>query len=178
MNYLLQANGPYWYEIGASIATMVGVLGVIFLIIEHFANRNLRNIQLMHRCIDNFRQWFNGYDQKINMAYLELLNEEFFYFQKRLIEKKVAIEWIEGILDFIQVYGKGGAVLNTYLNQVNIETLPEWTNREVFFARIKYFIYPKLPANIIIPAVTETNHAKKKRELAKALYKHIKTYKY
>jgi hypothetical protein len=177
MIYLLQSN-LHWYEVGASIATMVGVLGVIFLIIEHFANRNLRNIQLMHRCIDNFRQWFNTYDQKVNISYLELLNEEFFYFQKRLIEKRVAIEWIEGILDFIQIYGKGDTILNTYLNQTSIETLGEWTNREVFFARIKYFIHPKLKVDIIIPAVNDPNHAEKKRELAKALYKHIKTYKY
>lgn len=177
MIYVLQAS-PHWYEIGASIATMLGVLGVFFLIIEHFANRNLRNIQLMHRCIDNFRQWFNQSNQKINISYLELLNEEFFYFQKKLIEKRVAIEWIQGILDFVQVYGKGGTILNNYLNQANIESLSEWINREVFFARIKYFIYPKLEKNIIIPEVSDPNHAKMKRELAIALYKHIKRYKY
>ena len=176
MIYLIDIHP--WYEVGADIATMISALAIVFLIVEYNASKNTRNIQLMHRCIDIFREWFNKPNQKVDIPYLELLNEELFYFQKRLIQKNVAIEWIEGILDFIQVHGNSGVLLNGYYNQTNIESLAEWENRKVFFARIRYFIYPKLQRNIIIPGINEKSHAKKKRELAKALYKHIKTYPY
>jgi hypothetical protein len=177
MMYFLQTV-PHWYEIGASIATMVGALGVLFLFGQHYYNKDVRNLQLMHRCIDNFRNWSEEYHQEINFFYLELFNEELFYFQQNLIVKKVALEWIEGILDYIQVYAEDGAILTNYNKQTNIEALSIWQNKEGFFARIHFFIYPPLDKSFGIPEFNEENHASKKRELAKALYRHIKNYKY
>ena len=166
-----------WTQIAANIATVFGVVGVIFLFFQYYHSKDLRNLQLMHRCIDIFRNWFNN-GQKVDFSYLELLNEELFYFQKRLIQKNVAVEWVEGILDFIVIYGKDNVVLNSYGNQTNIEELPNWNTQKMFFARVSYFARPKLEKNIIIPGVEDKDHAKKKRELALALFKHIKNYKY
>jgi hypothetical protein len=164
-------------QIAANIATVLGVLGIIFLFVQHYHNRDLRNLQLMHRCIDIFRDWFKN-NSKVDFSYLELLNEELFYFQKKLIQKKVAVEWIEGILDFIVIYGKNNVVLNTYNQQTDIEKLADWPRRKMFFARVSFFIRPKLEKNITIPDIEDRGHAKKKRELALALYKHIKNYQY
>ena len=177
MIFLLQLRTP-WYEIGANMATMVGVLGLVFLIVEYQTNKNVRNVQLMHRCIDSFRQWSLKTMPKVDFFYLELLNEEFFYFQKGMIQRKVSIEWVEGILDFIQVKGKDGIVLNNYNNQTDLETVPEWQGKQMFFARIQYFIETGLSKEFVIPSLENPKHREKKRELAIELHNHIKRYKY
>lgn len=164
-------------QIFANIATVLGLCGIIFLFIQHNHNRDLRNLQLMHRCIDIFRNWFQT-NQKVDYAYLELLNEELFYFQKGLIPKQVAIEWIEGILDFIVINGNTHEPLNNYSSQVNISQMEDWPKRKMFFARVNYFVNPQLKNNIAVPGIEESNHAENKRELALALYKHIKNYQY
>jgi hypothetical protein len=151
-------------QIAANIATVLGVLGVIFLFVQHFHNKDLRNLQLMHRCIDIFRDWFKN-NQKVDFSYLELLNEELFYFQKRLIQEKVAVEWIEGILDFIVIYGQNNAALNSYNNQTNIEKLADWPKQKMFFARVSYFIRPKLEKNITVRILKIRDMQKRKGNL-------------
>lgn len=166
-----------WTQFFANIATVFGLLGIIFLFVQHYHNKDLRNLQLMHRCIDIFRNWFQN-NQVVDYSYLELLNEELFYFQKGLIQKKVAIEWIEGILDFVVINGNNHEVLNGYSNQTAIDRMKDWSKRKMFYARVNYFVNPQLENNIVIPGIEEKNHAKKKRELAQELYKQIKKYPY
>jgi len=167
-----------WVEIGAGIATIVGAAGIIFLFIQHYYNKDIRNLQLMHRCIDNFRQWSEKSMPVINFFYLELLNEELFYFQKDLIQKKVCIEWIEGMMDYIQFYANDGTILTQYNDQQNIETLAIWKDKQGFFSRIHFFLHPEIDKSYIIPGFNEGPHSSKKRKLAIELYKHIKKYKY
>lgn len=166
------------FEVGANIATMFGGVGIVFLFIQHFYNKDVRNLQLMQRCIDGFRHWTNSANQEINYQYLELMNEELFYIQRGLIDKEIALEWIEGMLDFIQVYGKNGFLLSNYNNQVNLEALSVWQSREGYFLRIQYFIYTDLPKEYSIPSFTEIDHSDKKRTLAHLLLKRIKKYRY
>jgi hypothetical protein len=174
MMNLLQASP--WHEVGANIATILGLVGIVFLINEYNSNKGLRNLQLMGRCIDSYKEWLKT--GKVNQEYLELLGEELFYFQRGLLDKRVAIEWIQGIIDMIQIQGEKGEVLNNYNQQTNLESLPGWEKKAAYYARINYFIHPSLKKNIVIPGPGDPYHYDKKRELAIQLYKHIKTYKY
>lgn len=169
----------YGAEILANIATVLGVVGVVFLFAQHYYNKDIRNLQLMQRCIDNFRTWYSNPNKQVDFYYLELLNEELFYFQKKLIDKEVAIEWIEGILDYIIVYSPGGP-LNNYKNQVDITTLDRDGDNKSFFFRIYYFVNTTLSEDYNIPFCNENEklHHLKKRQLAIELYKHIRKYKY
>ena len=90
----------------------------------------------------------------------------------------MAIEWIEGILDFVVINGNNHEVLNGYSNQTAIDRMKDWSKRKMFYARVNYFVNPQLENNIVIPGIEEKNHAKKKRELAQELYKQIKKYPY
>lgn len=167
-----------WGEIGANFATIIGAGGIIFLFIQHYHNKDIRNLQLMHRCIDNFRRWSQEKLPEINFFYLELINEELFYFQNNLIQKEVAIEWIEGMLDYICIYAEDGSVLTNYNNQQEIEALKVWNDRKGFFNRICFFIHTDLDKSFVVPDLEAGNHNFKKRELSIQLYKHIKKYKY
>jgi hypothetical protein len=167
-----------WYEVGASIATMLSAGAIVVVIVEYFANRNVRNIQLMQRCIDNFRKWFSDSNRKVDFFYLELLNEELFYFQKGMIQKKVAIEWIEGMLDYIIIKSADGTPLNDYSDQVDIESLDKFNNNKNFFFRIYYFTNTTIANDHKLPLCDDNNHHSKKRQLAKELHNHIKDYKY
>lgn len=177
MFYLL-TNRPL-DEVLANYATVIGSFAIAFVIMEHFINKNVRNIQLMQRCIDQFRSWFSSPNKKVDLPYLEILNEELFYFQNRLIQKKVAIEWIEGILDFITIFSITGKPLNNYKKQVDISTLDREGDNKSFFYRIYFFVTTNLTDDFLVPACNEDEniHHFKKRQLAKELYKHIKRHK-
>lgn len=169
-----------WDEVLSNIATIIGSLAIIFIIIEHIANKNVRNIQLMQRCIDLFRDWYSKPDKKVDISYLELLNEELFYFQKGLIQKKVAVEWIEGMPDFIVIFSITGKPLNKYKNQIDISSLDRDGDNRSFFYRVYYFKDTQLTDDYVIPSCNEDLilHHFKKREVALQLYKHIRKYKY
>jgi hypothetical protein len=167
-----------WHEIGANIASIISALAIIFVIIEYNANRNVRNIQLMHRCIDQFREWNKDDKGEVNFNYLELLNEELFYFQKRLIQKKVAIEWIEGMLDYITVYSKNDEALNSYGKQVSVQSLQIWNEKKYFFNRVNFFVKTDFGSLYKIPDFDNSRHSEKKSILARQLYEWIKKYKY
>lgn len=165
-------------EIFANLATIAGLIGIVILFRQRNANKDIRNLELMHRCLDGFKEWSSKSAPKIDFFYLELLNEELFYFQREFIEQKVAIEWIEGILDYIQVYGAKGEILTQYTHQVNIESLTVWQERKGFFSRIHFFLYPGLDSSFIVPGYDDPSHRTKKRQLALQLYTHIKNYQY
>lgn len=165
-------------QIGANIATIIGAIGVIFLFGQHYYNKDIRNLQLMHRCIDRFREWSLKEDPKIDLFYMELLNEELFYFQNDLIQRKIAIEWLEGILDYIQIFSKNGTILTAYNSQQDIETLIAAENKSRFFNRICFFVHPDLDNSYIVPGPEDKHHAAKKRALAIQLYTHIRKYGY
>lgn len=176
MNNILQIQQP-WYQVGANIATMLGTVAVVFAIFQYKANKDVRNIELMHRCIDTFRKWAEK-NTAVNFYYLDFLNEELFYFQNKLIQKEISIEWIEGILDYIQIYANDGTILTKYNEQVNVEALSEWLGKEKFFNRIYFFLYPPIDNSYLIPPQNTKEHSQKKRILAIKLYKHIQKYKY
>lgn len=164
----------------ANIATIGGIIAIFFLFKQHNHSKDLRNLQLMQRCIDNFRTWYSNPNKKVDFFYLELLNEELFYFQKGLIEEEIALEWIEGILDFIIIKGKDEINLNKYYKQEDVEKLDQWPDNKYFFFRIYYFTHIDLGNEYVLPVCkeNESEHHFKKRQLAKELYKHIRNYKY
>ena len=135
---------PPWYEIGAHVATMLGFVGIIFLFVQHYYDRDVRNLQLMQRCLDGFKEWSIGNKATIDLPYLELLNEELFYIQRGLIDKEVAVEWIEGILDFVAVQGEDGTVLNQYNQQPELDKIALWQSKKYYFRRIHFFVHTKL----------------------------------
>lgn len=178
MNVVLQILEP-WYQMGADIATMLSIVSIAFLFVTYYKTRDARNLQLMNRCIDNFRKWSVDGTSQINFFYLELLNEELFYFQNKMIDKKVAIEWIEGMIDCFQVYAKDGTtILNDYSDQQSVKSVLISLNKQGVFCRIEYFVKSGVDKSHKIPLFSDPLHEFKKRKLALELFKYIKKYKF
>lgn len=170
-----------WHQVAANIAAMIGAISIVLLIFQYHHTIGLRNLGLMHRCMDSFRTWASQENPELSLQYLELLNEELFYFQKRFIEKKVALEWIEGILDYVQVFDRNGGVLNPYGTTKDVQGEPIWKNKKDFFNRVDYFIHTNLFSSFHVPPPSgdsNSKHQKKKRQLAEKLYEHIRKYPY
>ncbi|CAN5116447.1 hypothetical protein BH09BAC3_BH09BAC3_38250 [soil metagenome] len=66
----------------------------------------------MLSCIDRFQQLsplLRGDNDDFSRLtkYVDLTNEEFFYFQREYIPKEVIVEWLDSIVDFFPIYVKG-----------------------------------------------------------------------
>ena len=46
------------------------------------------------------------------IEYIDLVNEELFYFQNGFLPRVVAEEWLDGMIDMIPIYDPYGNVLN------------------------------------------------------------------
>jgi len=73
----------------------------------------------MLSCQDRFQQLFpleRGDDVDLTRLkkYVDLTNEEFFYFQRAYIPKEVIVEWMDSIVDFFPIYVGGSDVPVNY----------------------------------------------------------------
>ena len=92
----------------ANIATSLGVLSFIGFIFYYRFNQKQFQYTVMISCIDRFQKLLPELHQKENNSvirqYVDLTNEEFFYFQYGYIPKHVIVEWMDGIIDCIPIY--------------------------------------------------------------------------
>ncbi len=113
----------HWSTILANIVTSLGVLGFIGIYIAHRQSQNQFKFTVMLSCIDRFQQLSpmlsgNSGDLSRLKKYVDLTNEEFFYFQREYIPKEVIVEWMDSIVDSFPIYVKGSEV------PINYDQLP------------------------------------------------------
>lgn len=79
-------------------------------------NRKQLHLATIKRCIDEFRSLINPNNPQYSDAdaakYVDLVNEELFYFQHGYIPEVVAYEWIDGMMDYLPLFDNGGNILN------------------------------------------------------------------
>jgi hypothetical protein len=102
-------NHEHWSTIVANIVTSLGILGFIGIYMAHKQSQNQFKFTVMLSCIDRFQQLsplLRGDDNDIIRLrkYVDLTNEEFFYFQREYIPKEVIVEWMDSIVDFFPIY--------------------------------------------------------------------------
>lgn len=110
-----------WSAIIANIVTSLGILSFIAIYLSHRQTQEQFKFTVMLSCIDRFQQLMpiiRHDDQDIDRLrkYIDLTNEELFYFQRNYIPKEVIVEWMDSICDFIPIYSKD---LKTPLNYSN-----------------------------------------------------------
>lgn len=94
-------HSEHWSTILANIVTSFGILSLIGLLIAYRQTQNQFKFTVMLSCIDRFQQLIpvvRNDDQDIERLkkYIDLTNEELFYFQRHYIPKEVMIEWLDG----------------------------------------------------------------------------------
>jgi len=109
----------HWSTIVANIVTSLGILGFIGIYIAHRQSQNQFKFTVMLSCIDRFQQLsplLRGDNDDITRLkkYVDLTNEEFFYFQRAYIPKEVIVEWMDSIVDFFPIYVNGSELPVNY----------------------------------------------------------------
>lgn len=107
-------NQEHWSTIVANIVTSLGILGFIGIYLAHRQSQNQFKFTVMLSCIDRFQQLsplLRGDNEDLPRLkkYVDLTNEEFFYFQREYIPKEVIVEWMDSIVDFFPIYVDGSA---------------------------------------------------------------------
>lgn len=103
-------------EVVSFVATVIGGIAILFAVRDYSINRKQLNLSVMESTIDRFRTHFihlgHNSPESLVIEYIDLVNEELFYFQNGFLPKVVAEEWIDGMIDMIPIYDPYGNVLN------------------------------------------------------------------
>ncbi|KGO79691.1 hypothetical protein Q763_12635 [Flavobacterium beibuense F44-8] len=78
----------------------------------------------MEKCINDFRTFMNQDNKSADVIaseYIDLVNEEFFYFEKEYLPIDVCIEWIDGMIDYLPFYNEGVFIPSLRLRALNDE---------------------------------------------------------
>jgi len=118
MTFLLVFDTLKWLHsttIVSNIATLIGVIVVIFAFYSFTIERKHLNLNTITRCIDLFRREYLNLDPEnieLVKSYFDFVNEELFYFENNYLPKSIADEWIDGMIDFVPLFNKNGEVIN------------------------------------------------------------------
>jgi hypothetical protein len=112
-----------WSALVANIVTSIGIIGFGFIYLAHRQSQNQFKFTVMLSCIDRFQHLsplLRGDNDDISRLkrYVDLTNEEFFYFQREYIPKEIMVEWMDSIVDCFPIYVNGSDI------PINYDRLP------------------------------------------------------
>ena len=98
----------------------------------------------MSRCIDIYREQFipsklAGHEH-LASDYIDFVNEELFYFEKKFIPKDIMIEWMDGMLNHVPIFKEGKIMNGTYcFYKITEDDLSDYPRvRKAFNIKKKY----------------------------------------
>jgi len=89
-----------------TFAVLAGSLSLVVGTIAYLLSRKGLQFNVMIACIERFQDLLPSLDsdevtERDVLRYLDLCNEELFYFKQRYLRREVALEWIEGMVRFL-----------------------------------------------------------------------------
>ena len=100
-------------ELLANSVTAITLIAVLF---SYLLSRRQAHFSVIEKCINDFRG-FEKNDLEKNGAfkvYIDLVNEELFYLEKGYLPYDIAVEWMDGMIDYLPfVYN--GRIINAKL---------------------------------------------------------------
>lgn len=136
-------------EVLSFIATIIGGIAILLAARDYSISRKQLHLSALQGCISRFRDDFldlspDSSPEKV-IDYLDLINEELFYFEHQYLPLEVAEEWIDGMIQMIPLFGPDGQPLagDQYLPQIQANSMLDWYR----FKRIKLtFTLPFSPS--------------------------------
>lgn len=122
-------------ELISYIITSVSFAG---LWIAYVYSRKQIHFSTMEKCINDYRNWMQESDKPaddVAHEYLDIVNEELFYFEKKYLPMEVSEEWIDGMIDSLPFFNKN----NEFIPSQSLKELKNeaWTRRMMnFYPRI------------------------------------------
>lgn len=101
-----------WVQIVTEVITAIGVL---IAVTAYGVSRKSLYLSTIEKCIEGFRKLKNLQKEPSRdevEEYIDLVNEELFYFQHGYLPIEIADEWIDGMIDFLPMFDSKGNVLN------------------------------------------------------------------
>jgi hypothetical protein len=96
-----------------NVYNIVGILANVIIALTiptYLLTKKQLNASIMSKCIEEFRLKYIGLNEESDIAvikgYIDLVNEELFYTEKKYLEYEVAFEWVDGMIDNMPVYYK------------------------------------------------------------------------
>ena len=102
-----------------TIALLIGTAAIIWGVLTYQVTRNQFNFSVMIRCIERFQKilpQMNSADAEVKLQairqYIDLCNEELFYFKYYYVPDAVIDEWIEGMASYLPWFSQEDRNLN------------------------------------------------------------------
>ena len=165
-------------EVLSFVATIIGGIAILFAVRSYSISRKQLNFAALESCIKRYRDHFldlnhESPESKV-IRYVDLVNEELFYFQHRYLPFDVAEEWIDGMIEHLPIYDKSGIVLNPgyFIPVIDAQKILD----QYRFRRVKKTF--TISANIKVDAVYGDGRfpiqIKEREKLVKAIVKNLK----
>ena len=140
-------------EVLSFIATIVGGIAIVLAARDYSVSRKQMHLSVLESCIMRFRENFSDLNPQSSIeqitAYINLVNEELFYFEHQYLPKEVAEDWIDLMIDIIPIYDTKGNVINEghcFQSIIDHKILEKYVFRRV--KRIFTISSPPSPENI------------------------------
>ncbi|MEL7342839.1 MAG: hypothetical protein AAGM67_20310 [Bacteroidota bacterium] len=103
-------------EFFSFIATIIGGIAILFAVRDYSISRKQLHLSVLQSCVSRFREHFMDLNPEspplLVRDYLDLVNEEMFYFEQQYLPLEVAHEWLDGMIHFIPIFDGAGQILN------------------------------------------------------------------
>lgn len=101
------------------VALLVGIGSVFWAIYTFTFSRKQFHHEVMISCIERFQAIIPGLDstdpdkkRDALRKYVDLCNEELFYFKGNYVPEEVAIEWLDGMIAYLPIFNQRGEVIS------------------------------------------------------------------
>ncbi|MFC4635792.1 hypothetical protein ACFO3O_17915 [Dokdonia ponticola] len=157
------------------IALIVTSLSLIGLWISYAFSKKQMHFSTMDKCTKSYKDFLtlnSEIEDEIALEYIELVNEEFFYFENNYLPIEVMIEWIDGMIGFLPFYNKNGEfVKSRVLGYLKVE---ENANNLLYnYPRVRNAIQltDKIDFDkVYLPVMDKKKRKKRKKERDKLIY--------
>ncbi|MEM7655596.1 MAG: hypothetical protein AAF399_05660 [Bacteroidota bacterium] len=164
-------------EVASFIATIIGGIAILSAVRDYSTNRKQLNFSALESCIVRFREEFLhlGEDspEKLIVDYIDLINEELFFFEEHFLPKSVAAEWIDGMVERLPLYSPGGELLNpgSSLKVVHQQRILE----QYRFRRVKraFTLRGKYDMDLVYGDADFSLKARERKRLVKEIMKNL-----
>ena len=103
-------------ELANLIISGITALAIVFAVVQIRINKKQLFLSTITKCVSDFRNLGELNRQTVDTIiinrYVDLTNEELFYFEHNYIPKDIMKEWIDGMIDFIPITNSKGHILN------------------------------------------------------------------
>lgn len=111
-------------EVLAYLVQLVAALALITAILTYLAHRNQLRFDVITNCVERFQKIVPNMEsadaqeaKRAKRQYVDLCNEQLFYFGEKYLPDEVVEEWLDGMIDYLpQLDGEGKAHLKSWRN--------------------------------------------------------------